>query len=222
MTEQNKPTCPVCNGNDTGDTPCAYTTEKPDGCLRAARLYKQPPAEAGEGVGEQSAMPQTKQIAGQQISQTIEPIDAVAWLVVAKDSEGEVLIRAPFLNENDARGLMQASVNQGGYRASDVSIQQLYTSQTTATQAAVAAAMRSGAEIVKNARVHTTHGHNRHEQYNNGLSAAEDLILSSIPAEATAALRELLLEVGEEIRYGQPHDDVVTIVDRILSEKGLK
>lgn len=29
--------CPICNGND-GDRPCAYTTEKPDGCLRAKRL----------------------------------------------------------------------------------------------------------------------------------------------------------------------------------------
>lgn len=29
--------CPVCSGND-GDAPCAYTTEKPAGCLRAKRL----------------------------------------------------------------------------------------------------------------------------------------------------------------------------------------
>lgn len=33
--------CKICNGNDA-DIPCAYTTEKPDGCLRAARLNSQP------------------------------------------------------------------------------------------------------------------------------------------------------------------------------------
>lgn len=31
--------CAVCGGND-GDVPCAYTTEKPEGCLRAERLKK--------------------------------------------------------------------------------------------------------------------------------------------------------------------------------------
>lgn len=30
-------TCPICNGND-GDVPCAYTTERPEGCLRVERL----------------------------------------------------------------------------------------------------------------------------------------------------------------------------------------
>lgn len=29
--------CPVCNGDDA-EAPCAYTTERPDGCWRAARL----------------------------------------------------------------------------------------------------------------------------------------------------------------------------------------
>lgn len=33
--------CPVCNGND-GDMPCAYPTERPVGCLRAARLSAAP------------------------------------------------------------------------------------------------------------------------------------------------------------------------------------
>lgn len=32
--------CKICNGNDF-DIPCAYTTEKPNGCLRAARLDAQ-------------------------------------------------------------------------------------------------------------------------------------------------------------------------------------
>jgi hypothetical protein len=41
--------CPVCSGND-GDAPCAYTTEKPDGCLRAARLEQQAAPVAGEIV----------------------------------------------------------------------------------------------------------------------------------------------------------------------------
>lgn len=31
--------CAVCGGND-GDMPCAYTTERPAGCLRAERLKK--------------------------------------------------------------------------------------------------------------------------------------------------------------------------------------
>jgi hypothetical protein len=33
--------CPACNGNDL-DAPCAYTTEKPAGCLRVARLWPKP------------------------------------------------------------------------------------------------------------------------------------------------------------------------------------
>lgn len=36
-TMQDDVKCDICNGNDK-DIPCAYTTEKPNGCLRAARL----------------------------------------------------------------------------------------------------------------------------------------------------------------------------------------
>jgi hypothetical protein len=162
---------------------------------------KQPTAEAG--AMHTVASPQSKQIAGQQISQAVGLIDAVAWLVIAKDSEGKVLIRAPFLNENDARGLMQAAVNQGGYRASDVSIQQLYTSQTTATQAAVAAAMRKCAEILP---------HYSHELSVGKvlcLEAAQEALLASIPAEANAALEKICTEVAEAV-----WDEVVRIPQR--------
>jgi hypothetical protein len=162
---------------------------------------KQPTAEAG--AMHTAASPQSKQIAGQQISQAVGLIDAVAWLVIAKDSEGKVLIRAPFLNENDARGLMQAAVNQGGYRASDVSIQQLYTSQTTATQAAVAAAMRKCAEILP---------HYSHELSVGKvlcLEAAQEALLASIPAEANAALEKICTEVAEAV-----WDEVVRIPQR--------
>jgi hypothetical protein len=178
---------------------------------------KQPPAEAGlvHKTIAQSAMPQAKQIAGQQMSQAVEAIDAVAWLVIAKDSDGKVLIRAPFLNENDARGLMQASVNQGGYRASDVSIQQLYTSQTAATQAAVAAAKLEDAGIAES-YMEVTDGQSMY---------IAGKILASIPAEATAALRELLRDAAIDAatlwaQHGKA--DVNAIADRILAERGLK
>jgi hypothetical protein len=42
--------CRICNGND-GDMPCAYTTEKPDGCLRAARLAPPSPPSSRELLG---------------------------------------------------------------------------------------------------------------------------------------------------------------------------
>ena len=32
--------CKICNGNDS-DAPCAYTTERPDGCLRERRMVLQ-------------------------------------------------------------------------------------------------------------------------------------------------------------------------------------
>lgn len=52
MSEENKPSlpvCKICNGNDF-DIPCAYTTEKPEGCLRAARLKQIETARAMLGV----------------------------------------------------------------------------------------------------------------------------------------------------------------------------
>jgi hypothetical protein len=61
----------------------------------------------------------------------------------------------------------------------------LYTSQTTATQAAVAAAMRRCSELVRTQVV-----------WNESVApdCFADAILASIPAEATAALRELIEE----------------------------
>jgi hypothetical protein len=65
----------------------------------------------------------------------------------------------------------------------------LYTSQTTATQAAVAAAMRECAEICM--RVASSAGTNPIHCHGE--------ILAAIPAEATAALRELMVEVVADV-----------------------
>jgi hypothetical protein len=185
---------------------------------------KQPTAEAG--AMHTAASPQSKQIAGQQISQAVGLIDAVAWLVIAKDSEGKVLIRAPFLNENAARGLMQAAVNQGGYRASDVSIQQLYTSQTTATQAAVAAAMRKAEEVCEEQHMSWAD-----DVWNHACNTCRNAIKKLTPAEANAALdayvQEKCMEVAQAVMdyylledgKGELHQEPIpTIVRDVLNK----
>jgi tRNA A37 N6-isopentenylltransferase MiaA len=65
----------------------------------------------------------------------------------------------------------------------------LYTSQTTATQAAVAAAMRKCAELVRTQVV-----------WNESVApdCFAEAILASIPAEANAALEKICTEVAEK------------------------
>jgi hypothetical protein len=71
----------------------------------------------------------------------------------------------------------------------------LYTSQTTATQAAVAAAMRNAldsfAYILDNPQVFV--------EAKDWVTLAKDRAANSIPAEATAALRELMMEVVADV-----------------------
>jgi hypothetical protein len=78
----------------------------------------------------------------------------------------------------------------------------LYTSQTTATQAAVAAAMRKCAVEIEKA--HITIGisdFHSEKCFNNGLDNAARIVRSSIPAEANAALDAYLLEKCMEVAY---------------------
>jgi hypothetical protein len=65
----------------------------------------------------------------------------------------------------------------------------LYTSQTAATQAAVAAAMRKCAELVRTQVV-----------WNESVApdCFAEAILASIPAEANAALEKMLMEVAKQ------------------------
>lgn len=102
------------------------------------------------------------------------------------------------------------------------SIHPLYTSQTTATQAAVAAAVWQCAEICREVGP-------KHASLMLVSEGFAQAIESSIPAEATAALRELLKDT---IRAARQYDyasnnwihtgSLEDIVDRILAEKGLK
>ena len=103
----------------------------------------------------------------------------------------------------------------------------LYTSQTTATQAAVAAAMMKCADICD-----SLHGELEEIGGLNKLHVIRSIkssILTVIPAEANAALRELLKDT---IRAARQYDyasnnwihtgSLEDIVDRILAEKGGK
>jgi hypothetical protein len=177
MTEQNKQLlCPVCNGNDL-DAPCAYTTEKPAGCLRAARLLnKQPTAEAG-----------------------------VVYLLCVDQRQGLY----EFVKPEHVANLEKI-----------VSVEKLYTSQTTATQAAVAAAMGkaldSFAYILDNPQVSY--------EAKVWVTLAKVRVANSIPAEATAALRELMMDcvsAGYDAGYTITDGTKDEAVDRILAEKWL-
>lgn len=50
----------------------------------------------------------------------LDTVEPDAWLVTATDRNGKVLIRTCFMNEEEARGLMQAAIDKGGYDASNV------------------------------------------------------------------------------------------------------
>jgi hypothetical protein len=103
----------------------------------------------------------------------------------------------------------------------------LYTSQTTATQAAVAAAVLKAANVIEEWAVSAENAGFDGDaiQYRN----LKYDVLASFPAEATAALRELLKDT---IRAARQYDyasnnwihtgSLEDIVDRILAEKGLK
>jgi hypothetical protein len=104
---------------------------------------------------------------------------------------------------------------------SDADVHPLYTSQTAATKAAVAAAMRKCADICM--RVASSAGTNPIHCHGE--------ILAAIPAEATAALRELIEEAVSKwfdigLRYqgclenNAADADIAIEVDRILAEKG--
>jgi hypothetical protein len=91
----------------------------------------------------------------------------------------------------------------------------LYTSQTTATQAAVAVAKREAARIV-----HSFTG--LQEATRNHLI---ERLLSSIPAEANAALRELMMDcisAGYDAGYTITDGTKDEAIARIIAEKGLK
>lgn len=121
---------------------------------------------------------------------------AVAWLVTGIETDGTVLIRVPFVKEDEARALAQAAISKGGYCASNVTIHPLYTSQTTATQAAVAAAMRKCAGIA-NAWVDVPKQSGQRAKF---FHEIRDEILASTPAEATAALEKICMEVALDVR----------------------
>jgi hypothetical protein len=104
----------------------------------------------------------------------------------------------------------------------------LYTSQTTATQAAVAAAMRKAAEVCNlHADIANLDGYTRTADR---LRQASLAITSLIPADDMQALRELMMEVAISANewpldtngdfVGHSTDDLTAIVDRILAEKG--
>jgi hypothetical protein len=111
------------------------------------------------------------------------------------------------------------------------SIHPLYTSQTTATQAAVAAAMMKCADLCKRSAYKDREDDDSH-QYGVGYRDAGNnfgsVILTSIPAEATAALRELMIEAFHAGTYSEYHHSPMmrpnpgVQIDRILTEKGLK
>jgi hypothetical protein len=100
---------------------------------------------------------------------------AVAWLATSDDGE----LHLGFDRQDLYRDVLRI-----------YTMQPLYTSQTTATQAAVAAAMRECAEIAEAYR-EVTDGQSMY---------IADKIRSSIPAEATAALRELM-EAAEKFEF---------------------
>jgi hypothetical protein len=100
---------------------------------------------------------------------------AVAWLATSDDGE----LHLGFDRQDLYRDVLRI-----------YTMQPLYTSQTTATQAAVAAAMRECAEIAEAYR-EVTDGPSMYIAVK---------IRSSIPAEATAALRELM-EAAEKFEF---------------------
>lgn len=53
----------------------------------------------------------------------LDTVEPAAWLITATDRNGEVLIRTCCMKEEEARGLMQAAIDKGGYAASNVSIE---------------------------------------------------------------------------------------------------
>ena len=140
-----------------------------DEALRFARtvealVNKQPPAEAGEG--------------------------AVAYAVYGI-SCGKAFIANVKLASTAPDGEPLSDDDGWGDRWAGNTL--LYTSQTTATQAAVATAMMKCAELA-NAWVDVQSG-----QRAKFFHEIRDEILASIPAEATAALRELMVEVVADV-----------------------
>jgi hypothetical protein len=102
----------------------------------------------------------------------------------------------------------------------------LYTSQSTATQAAVAAAYMRAAEVCDSERVEASDS-DEDQAYNRALDHAKRGILALIHADDMQALRELLIEAMEVARLRCYQKDgnfsmteIVSETDRILAETG--
>jgi hypothetical protein len=102
----------------------------------------------------------------------------------------------------------------------------LYTSQTTATQAAVAAAMRECAEQWMKAAQHgygTKLDSAQIIHFNAGIAAMYDAILAAMPAEANEALEKICLEVIDDLIKVKPHlwtDHNIRAIVTSVIEKG--
>jgi hypothetical protein len=181
---------------------------------------------------------QNKQVTEAQALEALDNLDDYAKMAISVDPVGPREILHRFIEQNNqppaeagegavakiirnASGQITIQGPDGDYFDMSEHIgATLYTSQTTATQAAVATAMRKAAR-----EVYSFTG--IQEATRNHLI---ERILSSIPAEATAALRELMIAAADEgwdagceyLTGTGPVTNAASIADRILAEKELK
>jgi hypothetical protein len=96
----------------------------------------------------------------------------------------------------------------------------LYTSQTTATQAAVAAAMR-GVQRLSKKEIMELRGRHPEGILHFANALMDKMVKSSIPAEANAALEKICMEVAEAVDAGSHlvWEDLRAIVTSAI-EKG--
>jgi hypothetical protein len=176
---------------------------------------------------------QNKQVTEAQALEALDNLDDYAKMAISVDPVGPREILHRFIEQNNqppaeagegavakiirnASGQITIQGPDGDYFDMSEHIgATLYTSQTTATQAAVAAAMINVRPGLRAAGI------------NMGLAGEEleffinDTCSNVIPAEATAALMEFGVRLLEGAGLGNwPANEIDALIDRILAEKG--